>query len=139
MMKILQWNCRSFNKRIPELLYLLNEFGVDIAVLCETRLDEKYKPSINNYDIYSVDRNKRGGGVTILVSNKFRYTPIFDVALADICKKNEIEIIIGKVWLGPSEHLYVCSLYVLPEEVIICIRIMRHGAIFFNFVLDSIL
>lgn len=111
---ILQWNCRSMQRRIPELAFLLDKHNINIATLCETRLEKHFRASVNIYDIYSRDRNRYGGGVAILIDKKFRFSQITDDSINLICNRNNIEYIFGKVWLSLHIFIYVCSLYSPP-------------------------
>lgn len=40
-LNILQWNCRSALRRLPEISYLLEKQKINIAPLCETRLEKQ--------------------------------------------------------------------------------------------------
>lgn len=108
---LLQWNCRSMHRRSPELTFLLDKYNINIATLCETRLEEHFRPIVNNFDIHSYDRNRYGGGVAILIDRRLRFTQITDDNINLICSRNNIEFIFGKVWLGMDKFVYVCSLY----------------------------
>lgn len=113
---ILQWNCRSLQRRIPDLLLLLEDLSIDIVAICETRLDDAFCPSFANYDIYSVNRNRRGGGgIGILINKNLRFTFVKDGNIETICKRNDIEFLLGKIWLKKDKHLFVCSLYSPPR------------------------
>lgn len=112
---ILQWNCRTMHRRTPELTFLLDKHGIDIVALCETRLNEQFRPNTNNYDIYSHDRNRQGGGVAILLKKNLRFTQVVDENVSQICKRNNIEYIMGKIWLSTEKSIFVCSLYIPPR------------------------
>lgn len=64
---LLQWNCRSLQRRLPDLLYLMENLNINIAALCETRLDNHILLSLVNYDIHTSNRNRYDGGVAIIV------------------------------------------------------------------------
>lgn len=112
---IIQWNCRSLTRRMPELIHLLDTYSIDIAALCETRLDDVFLPSISNYDIFTNNRNRHGGGVAILIGKQLRFSYIRDTRIGNICSTNNIELLMGKVWLESNKHLYICSLYSPPR------------------------
>ncbi|XP_029680040.1 uncharacterized protein LOC115245731, partial [Formica exsecta] len=109
------WNCRSLTRRMPELIHLLDTYSIDIAALCETRLDDVFLPSISNYDIFTNNRNRHGGGVAILIGKQLRFSYIRDTRIGNICSTNNIELLMGKVWLESNKHLYICSLYSPPR------------------------
>lgn len=111
---ILQWNCRSLQRRTPDLMHLLDDFNINIAAICETRLDDEYCPSFANYDIYSVNRNRRGGGVGILLNKNLRFS-FKDINIETICNRNSIEFLLGKIWLEKHKHIYIYSLYSPPR------------------------
>lgn len=93
----LQWNCRSLQRRLPDLLYLLENFKINIAALCETRLDNHIIPSLANYDIHTSNRNRYGGGVAIIIGKEYRFTYIKEDHIEQLCTRNEIELLIGKI------------------------------------------
>ena len=78
-LSIIQLNIRGLNSKIADLNYILNNsFGnkhPDIVLLCETWLTERSpKPIISGYNIERTDRKqKKGGGVCILISSKCKY------------------------------------------------------------------
>lgn len=113
--KILQWNCRSLYKRMPDLQYLLFENKIDIALLCETWLNDNNLLSFNNHEIFMNNRNGHGGGVAVLIDKRYRFSLVYDNHINTVCSNNEIEIIIGKVWLNADFHVYVCSIYSPPR------------------------
>ncbi|XP_029677171.1 uncharacterized protein LOC115243977 [Formica exsecta] len=86
-----------------------------IVALCETRLNEQFRPNINNYDIYSHDRNRQGGGVAILLRKNLGFTQIVDENINQTCKRNDIEHIMEKIWLSTEKSIFVCSLYSPPR------------------------
>lgn len=112
---ILQWNCRSLPRRLPDLLFLLDKFNISIALLCETKLNDLRTPALTNYDIFTNNRNAHGGGVAILIKKKLRLSIIKNNSLDNICNANHIELLLGKVWLSSNKSLYVCSIYSPPR------------------------
>lgn len=56
---ILQWNCRSAVRRLPEICYMLEEHKINIATLYETRLDKYVQPTFVNHVIISKNRNRQ--------------------------------------------------------------------------------
>ena len=74
-LNVLQLNIRGLLNKQDRLTTLLHEHKVDIALLCETWLNNKTEKLIRlpNYKIYSTNRvDKIGGGVCVLSSNKLR-------------------------------------------------------------------
>lgn len=93
---VLQWNCRSLMIRIPDLLYVLEEYEIGIAALCKTRFGDGMSPPFANYEICTCNRNRQGGGVAIMVDRRFRFSLISDTRLDGVASENDIEIIFGK-------------------------------------------
>lgn len=112
---ILQWNCRSLTRRIPELTHLLDELNINIAILCETRLDDKTHPTFLYHDLFISNRNRFGGGVAIMIRKDLRFTHINDDRIQNICHTNDIEMIFGKIWIEKDSHIFICSLYSPPR------------------------
>ena len=74
-LKVLQLNIRGLLNKQDRLVTLLHEHKVDIALLCETWLNNKTEKLLRlpNYKIYSKNRvDKIGGGVCVLSNNKLR-------------------------------------------------------------------
>ena len=72
-LKVGHWNCRSINNK----KYIFNKFlrdnEFDVFGLNETKLDDKNKKEfeLTNYNIVLKNRNRRGGGVALLIKKKF--------------------------------------------------------------------
>ena len=74
-LKVLQLNIRGLLNKQDRLVTLLHEHKVDIALLCETWLNNKTEKLLRlpNYKIYSNNRvDKIGGGVCVLSNNELR-------------------------------------------------------------------
>lgn len=84
---ILQWNCRSLLRRLPELHYLLKEQKTNIAALCEIRLDLNCHLTFTNHTLISKDRDRQGGGVALLVNKTFRISIIQDEHIESVYQK----------------------------------------------------
>jgi len=71
-------SCRSLLCKLDEVLSFYHVNVVDIMTFSETWLgdsvtDLEVCPSNNNFSVFRRDRNRRGGGVAILISNQIRY------------------------------------------------------------------
>lgn len=68
-------NSLGANKRRLDLLEFITENNTDIALISETKLNNKHKPSFRNYSLVRTDRpnDARGGGTAILVHNRISY------------------------------------------------------------------
>lgn len=74
-LKILQWNCQSFQSKQAEFEKSSGDF--DITLISETWLQHNDKFLLRNFDTIKKDRTKRrSGGVAIFVSNKVKYSII---------------------------------------------------------------
>ena len=65
--------CSIYNK-ISDISLLLNFHNIDIASLNETWLNNNINSDellFYNYSVYRIDRSTKGGGVMILINNKF--------------------------------------------------------------------
>ncbi|KMQ89379.1 hypothetical protein RF55_10999 [Lasius niger] len=114
-LNILQWNCRSLPRRIPDLLYILEEQKINIASLCETRLSDNIRLSFANHELFTLNRNRQGKGVALLIDKKYRFSVIHDDRIEELCLRNEIELIITKIWIETDEHIYICLVYSPPR------------------------
>ena len=113
--KIVQWNCRSLPARLHDLIFILDEQNIDIAALCETHLDDSVRFSLPNFEVVSRDRNRRGGGVAVLVSNKYKFSVVRDPLLDRLAGENSIEMILVKVFTSHSDFFIIGSLYSPPR------------------------
>lgn len=72
VIRIAQWNSRSFKARIPEIIYHSSNF--DIFIISETWLNMTDNIYIIGFDVVRQDRvGRSGGGVLILVRSSLRY------------------------------------------------------------------
>lgn len=75
MLRIIQWNCQSLTKKLPELEFRSQNF--ELIMLSETWLRKSDRINIKNFDILRSDRNlSRGGGVAILINNSIKYSHV---------------------------------------------------------------
>lgn len=114
---IFQWNCRSLLRRRTDLGFLLQETDAHAALLCETHLDDRVRVSFPNYEIVSRDRNRRGGGVAVLINKKFKYQ-IINVSnnLRILCNRNHVEVIVVKIYISENITLTLISVYSPPRN-----------------------
>jgi len=78
---ILQWNCRSIYKKLPEFEHYLTHLPVLPNILClqETHLTSRYYPNIPNYVMIRKDSPRalgKGGGICICVRNTLSFSEI---------------------------------------------------------------
>jgi len=72
--QVLQWNCRSIFRKLPEFKQFLSTFRTlpDIICLQETHLTPKYQPSLPGYTLLRKDRPPhlgKGGGLCVAVKH----------------------------------------------------------------------
>lgn len=72
-LKVGHWNCNSIDKKVLILNKFIKENDFDIFCLNETKLNGGKKLEINGYKVIRKDRNRRGGGVAILIKEHFKY------------------------------------------------------------------
>jgi len=78
---ILQWNCRSIYKKLPEFKHYLSHLPIVLDILClqETHLTSRYYLNIPNYVMIRKDRPlplEKGGGICICVKNTLSFSEI---------------------------------------------------------------
>ena len=74
--RILQYNIRELVNKQDDLKKLLNTHHIDVALLCETWLNDYnlHRIDICGYDLLYHNRStKKGGGVCILVKDSLKY------------------------------------------------------------------
>lgn len=69
-MKVLQWNSRSIFSALTDLFYLSHQLNPNVILLQETWLSPGKTFHLKGFRSFRLDRNARGGGLLILVSNK---------------------------------------------------------------------
>lgn len=108
--RVLQWNCRSIRRKLPEIPQIAKDFKV--IILSETWLNMNDKFYIKGFDVVRKDRlNNVGGGVAILVSNSLKYKRISNLLTC----KDSIEACAIKIFLADS-LLTVVSCYRPPNN-----------------------
>nr|CAD7593720.1 unnamed protein product [Timema genevievae] len=119
-LRILVWNANGILQQTQEFEVLLRTYGIDIAIICETHLQETKRLHILGYSIYRTDRkHNRGGegmGTAVLVKN---YLPHYRADIQDtenlkatavgINTKKE-PIIFVAVYNHPNKTLLKCDL-----------------------------
>nr|CAD7425533.1 unnamed protein product [Timema monikensis] len=80
-LRILVWNANSILQQAREFEDLLKTYGIDVALICETHLQETKRLHILGYTIYRTDRkHTRGGGTAVLIKN---YLPHYRADIQD--------------------------------------------------------
>lgn len=69
--RVLQWNCRSVIAALTDLKCLIDTQCPDIILLQETWLAIGKPFTLPDFRLFRLDRTTRGGGLLILVSQKF--------------------------------------------------------------------
>ena len=109
-------NVNGLQLHLDEIKCLVNEKGIHILAVNETKLDSKITDDllqIEGYTLHREDRNRNGGGVAVYVRNSLKHnrrTDIPDKYLELICI--EIEPIKARPFLyslGTDLHLPVLS------------------------------
>ena len=80
-LNVLQWNCRSIYRKLPEFKAYISMMDPvpDVICLQETFLSSKYEPIISGYSIVRKDRPPhlgRGGGVCFLVKSSISFNEL---------------------------------------------------------------
>lgn len=71
--KVVTWNANSIKDKINEFKYFLYKNNYDIAGICETKTDKKFKLKIPGYKVYLQSRDSRGGGVALIVKESIEH------------------------------------------------------------------
>ena len=104
----MHWNSNSIKSKYEEFVYFLEVHKLDIVSLNETKLCENDNFNIRNYQIIRFDRNSRGGGVAILISDKISYEQI------GIFDKFNLELVAIKIRFKNS-FINLISWYLAPQ------------------------
>ena len=112
---LLLQNIRSFNKNFDELSVYLNDYmeNIDIMAFSETWHTEDLCTTINTYnDYHTVRANKKGGGVSLYISNKYRSSKLVNISRIYMT----FEICAAVVKANADMEFYVISLYRPPDS-----------------------
>lgn len=108
-------NCRSLLSHVDDVIALMLNGKIDVLTLSETWLDE----TINDQEIIKYgtgihivrnDRNRRGGGVAILLSERMRFRPRLDIS------EGKIESIWIELFPRSKRAMNVCCAYRPPSQ-----------------------
>lgn len=121
-LKIVTWNCNSIDLKLKEFKNFLYSNAYDIAGICETKTDVKYKLKIPGYKVYLRSRNRHGGGVAIAVKSNIEHS----FFKADVIGSTEFigikirskfsNLVIGQVYKPPDKALSMDDLKNLFSE-----------------------
>ncbi|CAG5093078.1 Protein of unknown function, partial [Cotesia congregata] len=71
--KICSWNSNGLKNKLGEVIQFLNSYKIDIFLINETRLSDKDKLKIKNYNCIRKDKGHTAGGVAILIRKDLAY------------------------------------------------------------------
>lgn len=98
----------SLSKR-TDLYSFVTDNNLDVVLICETKLSQRYKIQFSNYDLIRVDRpnSQKGGGTAILIRKNIPYNIVFSPS-----SNNNviIEYTIINIKMNNS-NLYLIALY----------------------------
>jgi hypothetical protein len=87
---ILYWNSRGIQHKFPDLINLMNQHVISIALIDETFLTPDKTLREPGYSIYRNDRAQQGGGTAIIITSDIQYyelpTPIISLGEATSIK-----------------------------------------------------
>lgn len=76
-LRLASWNARGLRNKTGEVELLLDEFKIDILLVCETFLKPSNKIKIRGYNCYREDRSDRaGGGVALVIKSTIQHNQI---------------------------------------------------------------
>ena len=105
------WNARSLKNKLSYFQSLVYSQSIDIFAITESWLsDDIYDLEIlpTNYNIYRRDRNARGGGVLLAVSNK--------LASKISYVSTSIELLSVEITLPSNQTIMFCCMYAPPSS-----------------------
>lgn len=116
VIRIAQWNSRSFKARIPEIIYHSSNF--DIFIISKAWLNMTDNIYIIGFDVVRQDRvGRSGGGVLILVRSSLRYQVL---KVVNNCQ-DRLEVYAIDLFTT-LRHLSIMSIYKPPSELILNAR-----------------
>jgi exonuclease III len=108
--KVLQWNCQSIKKKLPELQHRAEKF--DVILLSDTWLTRNDKVHIKGFDMIRWERHTRsGGGVAIFIKNCLKYKRVSNLYNCN----NSIELCAIEL-LVDNDNLIIVSCYRPPDK-----------------------
>lgn len=72
-LKVDTWNANSLKFKLNEFKHFLFSRDHDIVGICETKIDTNDKLHIPGYCCYVSNRNRRGGGVALVVKKELEH------------------------------------------------------------------
>ena len=114
-MAIASLNVNGLRGNLDEIQVLINNLGIHILALNETKLDRNYPKeltSIAGYQQERLERTCNGGGVSIYVRDSIKYKPRPDVPVEDL------EIICIEVEPPNSRSFLVLAWYRPPVTLL---------------------
>ena len=115
-MAIASLNVNGLRGNLDEIQVLINNLGIHILALNETKLDPNYPKeltSIAGYQQERLERTCNGGGVSIYVRDSIKYKPRPDVPIEDL------EIICIEVEPPNSRSFLVLAWYRPPSDPVV--------------------
>ena len=108
-------NCRSLLSILDELLLFIQQYNVDVMKSSETWLDESVSdlevcPNGYNLLIFRRHRNRRGGGVAVLLSSNVRCRVCPDIS------EGNIESLWIQLYPNTKRAVLVCCVYRSPSD-----------------------
>ena len=112
-MAVASLNVNGLRSHLDEVQLLINNLGIHILALNETKLDPNYPKeltSIAGYQQERLERTCNGGGVSIYIRDSIKYNPRSDVPVDDL------EIICIEVEPPKSKSFLVLAWYRPPSD-----------------------
>ena len=74
----LTYNARSMKNKIPELQAVIDSMKLSLVAITETWLDTSIPDAMlfDSHIVFRKDRNRRGGGILLAISNFLQPTPV---------------------------------------------------------------
>ena len=114
-LRIAHLNCRGLLAHHDDVLLFIHNHSIDIMTLSETWLDDTVSdlevcPPHYDLNIVRRDRNRRGGGVAIIFSNRVRYRTCSDLS------ERSVESLWVELFPNSKRAILMCCAYRSPSD-----------------------
>ena len=102
--KVALWNANSVYGKMGEIEHFMKIHEVDIFAISEKKLAPHVDFNIRNFTVHRQDRNRRGGGVAIIIKNSLAHIrlPQTNSAIEHVTLKLWNGIVVSSCYSPPS-------------------------------------
>ena len=115
-LRLMQWNANGISGRLNELLTFLHSNNVNIAVIQETKLTNKYKPlKTPGWAAVRLDRHKnKGGGLLVLIKDTVTF--VENTAALPQSDDPHLEQEGISITMPNRQQLHIHNIYIPPRS-----------------------